>query len=427
MKNKELIIDGVNMTTLAGRIGTPLMVYSCTKMEKQLKDFKRCLISSKFDTQVLYASKAFSCTAMAELVNNAGCGLDVVSGGEVYTAKSAGFPMERVFFHGNNKTPAEIHEALSCGVGTFVVDNTDELESLIAISESTGRGTNVVIRINPHISAHTHKYDVTADYDSKFGVSIDDPAAVCGMINRINASKRLNFMGFHAHIGSQIFDKNAFVSEIDVMMTFIRDMSLAGHRARWLDIGGGFAASYTEEDAPIPIPHVCSAIISACESAQSRLGVSIERLFIEPGRSIVGEAGVTMYTVGGTKKTLNKKFVFIDGGMCDNIRPALYQAKYSCDLAGRMDEEKTECVTVAGKCCESGDILAEDVMLPPAKKGDLLVMYTTGAYGYSMASNYNRIGRPPVIFVKNGTARCVIRRETYADMAALECCEDVAL
>ena len=421
MANKNLIIDGVDMVRLAEKAGTPAMVYSQTEMENKLEAFKKHLKSKKFDTQVLYAGKAFTCPAVLEIVKAAKCGLDTVSGGEVDVAVRAGFPVKEIFFHGNNKTVAEIKLALLSGVGTFVADNETEVDNLIAASELLDKSTQVVIRINPHISAHTHKYDVTADRDSKFGISIDKPEAVSEIIRKIKECPNLAFKGFHAHIGSQIFDKEAFVTEIDTMMSFIARFVKEGTEIPWLDIGGGFASVYTEEDAPIPVPEVCETIIKSTERAMEAYGVSIEKLFIEPGRSIVAEAGITLYTVGATKNTYSKKYVFIDGGMSDNIRPALYQAKYTCDIANRMDEEKRDTVTVAGKCCESGDIIAEDIKLQKAETGDIMAVYTTGAYGYSMASNYNRIGRPPVIFVKDGSARCVIRRETYADMAILEC------
>ncbi|MBQ8830724.1 MAG: diaminopimelate decarboxylase [Oscillospiraceae bacterium] len=423
--SKELIIDGVNMVSLAKATGTPVMVFSQTEMENKLAAFKKHLVSDKFETQVLYAGKAFTCPAMLELVKAAGCGLDTVSGGEVDIAFRANFPMEKIFFHGNNKTPFEIHQALLSGVGTFVIDSEIELENVIAIANETGMSTQAVIRINPHISAHTHKYDVTADRDSKFGISIDKPEVMLGMIEKINACGKLVFKGFHAHIGSQIFDKGAFVTEIDTMVGLMADLEKQGVKIPWLDIGGGFAATYTEDDAPIPVPEVCETIITAAESAVERYGVSLEKLFIEPGRSIVAEAGITLYTIGGFKNTYSKKYIFIDGGMSDNIRPALYQAKYNCDVANRMDEEKCDVVTVAGKCCESGDVIIEDIAVQEAEVGDVLAVYTTGAYGYSMASNYNRIGRPPVVFVKDGSARCVIRRETYADMAILECSEQL--
>lgn len=423
MYRKHLFIDNVDMVSLAKSTGTPVMVYSQTEIESQLNKFKSSLVSSKFATQVIYAGKAFTCPAMIELVMAAGCGLDAVSGGEIDIAYRAGFPMADVFFHGNNKTLCEIHEALEKGVGTFVIDTETELDALIRTSEELKKSTQAIIRVNPHISAHTHKYDVTADRDSKFGISIDKPEIITEMIHKIKASEHLTFKGFHAHIGSQIFDKDAFKAEIETMMSFMAEFAKNGIDIPWLDLGGGFAARYTEEDAPIPIDEACGVIVKSVETAMEKYGINIEKVLIEPGRSIVAEAGVTLYTIGGTKKTYSKKYVFVDGGMSDNIRPALYQAKYNCDLANHMDEEKTDVVTVAGKCCESGDVLIEDTVLPEAEIGDILVMYTTGAYGYTMASNYNRIGRPPVVFVKDGKARCVIRRETYADMAILECNE----
>lgn len=427
MRKNNLIIDNVDMIALAETVGTPVMVYSQTEIEKQLGSFKKHLSSDKFATQVLYAGKAFTCPALLELVKAADCGLDAVSGGEIDIAYRSGFPMEEIFFHGNNKTPVEIREALEKGVGTFVIDTETELDTLLTIADDIKKSTNAVIRINPHISAHTHKYDVTADRDSKFGISIDKPEVIAQMISRINASERLEFKGFHAHIGSQIFDKGAFVTEIETMMGFMADFADKGITVPWLDLGGGFAATYTSEDAPIPVPEACETIVSTVESAMDKYGISVEKIFIEPGRSIVAEAGITLYTIGSMKNTYSKKYLFVDGGMCDNIRPALYQAKYNCDIANRMDEEKNEVVTVAGKCCESGDILVEDIALQSAQGGDILAVYTTGAYGYSMASNYNRIGRPPVIFVKDGSARCVIRRETYVDMAILECNEQIKI
>ena len=280
MTGKELIIDGVNMVGLANRIGTPVMVFSQTEMENKLREFKTHLVSEKFETQVLYAGKAFTCPAMLGLVNEADCGLDAVSGGEIDIARRAGFPMEKIFFHGNNKTPAEIEEALRGGVGTFVVDGEVELENLIRISEKTEKGTNAVIRVNPHISAHTHKYDVTADRDSKFGVSIDKPDVIECMIRKINACEHLKFKGFYAHIGSQIFDREAFVTEIDTMIAFMAEFEKRGMEVPWLDIGGGFAATYTEEDAPIPVDEVCKTIITAAENAAERYGVSLKKLFI---------------------------------------------------------------------------------------------------------------------------------------------------
>jgi diaminopimelate decarboxylase len=425
MAESTLIIDGVPAARIAGSVGTPVIVYSQSQIENRLREFTENFRSDRLRTKVVYASKAFACGAMLELVKNAGCGLDVVSGGEMHLAKISGFPMDNVLFHGNNKTPAEICEALHSGCGTFVIDNRLELRRLISYAKDIKRKCRALIRINPHISAHTHSYIMTADLDSKFGISIDRKEEIFAMIEELCKSGYVEFTGFHAHIGSQIFEKDAYAGEIDTMAELISLTEKKGHRVKCLDIGGGFAAYYTSEDCPIPVPEVCQAIISACHSAMDKYAITLETLMIEPGRSITAEAGTTLYTVGGTKNTHSKKYVFVDGGMCDNIRPALYGAKYRCDLAEKMDRDKTETVTVAGKCCESGDILIHDIPLPPAEPGDILAVYTTGAYGYSMASNYNRIGRPAVVFAKDGKARCVIRRETYEDLDALECNRDI--
>ena len=271
MTGKELIIDGVNMVSLAKSIGTPAMVFSQSEIENKLRAFKTELTSDKFETQVLYAGKAFTCPAMLELVNEADCGLDTVSGGEIDIAVRAGFPMGKIFFHGNNKTPSEIRMALENGVGTFVADSETELDNIIRIAKETGKSTQIVIRVNPHISAHTHKYDVTADKDSKFGVSIDKPEVILDMITKINGCESLSFKGFHAHIGSQIFDKGAFETEIETMMAFMADFEKNGVNIPWLDIGGGFAATYTDEDTPIPVDEVCKTIITAAENAKEKL------------------------------------------------------------------------------------------------------------------------------------------------------------
>ena len=425
MSDSTLIIDGVRAKDIAASVGTPVIVYSQSEIEKRLMEFTESFKSPRLNTRVVYASKAFSCGAMLELVKSAGCGLDVVSGGEMYLAKKSGFPMEDVLFHGNNKTPREIEEAISWGAGTFVIDNRLELRRIISYAKDIKRKCRALIRINPHISAHTHSYIMTADLDSKFGISIDSRDEILAMMDELSGSEYVEFTGFHAHIGSQIFEKEAYAGEIDTLAQLIAFAEKNGCSVKCLDIGGGFAAYYTSEDSPIPVPEVCRTIIDACHTAMDKYGIRLETLMIEPGRSIVAEAGTTLYTVGGTKKTYSKKYVFVDGGMCDNIRPALYGAKYRCDLAEKMDAEKTDTVTVAGKCCESGDILIHDIPLPPAEPGDILAVYTTGAYGYSMASNYNRIGRPAVVFAKNGKARCVIRRETYEDLDALECSRDI--
>ena len=426
MSKKVLEISGVSVEQLANACGTPLYVYDENKITQKMSQFHELFQSENFDTEVLYASKAFSCKAIVQMAAIHGLCLDVVSGGELYTAMQSGFPMEKIYFHGNNKTWDELIMALEAGVGCIVVDNAMECELLVKAAQRVGTTVRTLIRVNPGVEAHTHKYIVTAHLDSKFGISISRMEDIRDMIQTLTSIPNISFEGFHSHIGSQIFDKNAYVAEIQTLMKFVDDMQKAyGITTKALNLGGGFAAYYTSEDHPIPLQEVCQTILVTCKWERDRYQLPLEKLMIEPGRSIVAEAGSTLYRIGYQKQTENKKYIFVDGGMSDNIRPALYQAAYACDIANRMDEEKSETVTVAGKCCESGDILVENVRLPRAQTNDLLILYTTGAYGYSMASNYNRLGRPAVVFVKDGKVRFVVKRETYEDMCKLECDEEI--
>lgn len=419
---KNLNIQQLDAVELARKVGTPCIIYDESKIDQNMKLFRTSFQDERIACHVLYASKAFLCGALLEKINAFGLCLDVVSGGELAAAIHAKFPMEKIFFHGNNKTTAELQMALDANVGTIVVDNAQECEQLCQLAKHGN--TRIMFRLNPGIEAHTHQYIVTAHIDSKFGISIQAGEEITRLVNLIEQHPNLHFFGFHAHIGSQIFDKNAYIAEVETLMNFIAKLEKRSHiHVEALNLGGGFAATYTKEDAPIPIPEVCASILEACHIAMETYEISLEHLMIEPGRSIVAEAGMSFYEVGWQKTTPHRNYVFVDGGMSDNIRPALYQASYSCDIANRMDEAKSELVSVAGKCCESGDILVEDVHLPKCEKGDILVVYTTGAYGYSMASNYNRANRPCVVFVKEGIARKVIERERYEDMWRLECDE----
>lgn len=421
-------IQNVDVVALAKKVKTPLIVYDQGKLEEQLQAYHTLFQSDAFTCDVLYASKAFQCGALLELVKQAGCCLDVVSGGELDAALAADFPRENIYFHGNNKSEQELRMALSAGIKTIIVDNVMECNRLCTLAKEMETGCRVMIRLNPGIEAHTHEYIVTAHIDSKFGVSIQELDTIADMIHAVNENAYLAFYGFHAHIGSQIFDEQAYVAEIETMMNFMKKIEQRlSICIPALNLGGGFAATYTKEDAPIPLPRVCEVILDTCKRGKEKYGLSLTHLMIEPGRSIVAEAGRTLYSVGYQKKTPHRSYVFVDGGMSDNIRPALYQASYSCDIANRMDAPKNHLVTVAGKCCESGDILAEDVLLPDCEEGDILMMYTTGAYGYSMASNYNRATRPPVLFLKDGKARIVIQREQYEDLRKLECDEEVPI
>ena len=345
----------------------------------------------------------------------------MVSDGELYTAVKAGFDPKNIFFHGNNKTPCELQMAKQYGVGTIVVDNMHEAELLKELYRERNDTVHTLLRVNPGIEAHTHKYIVTAHVDSKFGISFVNEPELIETIKVLKSSENIIFDGIHAHIGSQIFDRQAFTEEIKKMFAFAGHLnSDYGIEINTINLGGGFAVRYTDADAPIPLDEVCRTIVESCEAENKTLNGMIQRICIEPGRSIVGEAGYSIYTVGAIKKTPNKTYLFVDGGMADNIRPALYQAEYDAFIAGKENKEKTVEYTVAGKCCESGDILIQKITLPEAKPGDLLVMKTTGAYGYAMASHYNKLLLPEVVFVKDGTSRTVIRRETYEDLIHLE-------
>lgn len=436
VRDSILYIEDLPAVKIAEAVGTPVYVYSETVLEERMKEFAENFKDPQagLNTRVLFASKAFNIQAMLQLVQKNGLGLDVVSAGELYTAYRAGTDMSLVVFHGNAKSAEELNLALDFHVGTIVLDNLHEARKLMRIVDSRlaagedpeNLKTSVILRVNPGVEAHTHKFIVTAHVDSKFGVLCSDLDEIEEIAGVFPPGSPVSFDGFHAHIGSQIFDQKAFEAEIEVMCSFIEKFEKqTGHGVKTLDLGGGFAAWYTEDDAPIPIPMVCRTIIESVNQQMAEHGLQLKNLWIEPGRSIVANAGTTLYTVESVKHTPNKTYVFTDGGMNDNIRPALYEADYTCDLANRMDEEKSETVTVAGKCCESGDILVRQDQLPAALPGDLLAVYTTGAYGYSMASHYNKLGVPPVVFVRKDQARLVVKRETLEDLIKNETDERV--
>ncbi len=421
-----LEIGGIPADKLASACGTPLFVYEEDELKKQLNDYKTFFVSEQFDTEVIYASKAFTCKALLQLLKRSGFGLDVVSGGELFLAQQANFPMNQVYFHGNNKTEAELEMAIKMGCKTIVVDNLMECQKLISMAEHFKKNISAILRINPGITAHTHKFIVTADVDSKFGVAFYNEPLILEMIKLLKDSSFVEFEGFHVHIGSQIFDLKAYDAVIERMVLFMKKLKTEHDiETKCLDLGGGFGVRYTDEDEPKSVLEVCGQIIGQCEKALLENDLKIEKIMIEPGRSIVAEAGHTLYRVGFMKETPNKNYLFIDGGMTDNIRVALYDAKYECDLANKMDQAKTKKYTVAGKCCESGDILIEGAMLPEAEPEDLMIVYGTGAYGYSMASNYNRLNKPAVVFVRDGSARIVIKRESYSDQLRFETDEEV--
>jgi diaminopimelate decarboxylase len=370
--------------------------------------------------QVLYASKAFSCKAIYKIANQESIGIDVVSGGELYTALQAGFPPEKIYMHGNNKLDYELGEALDCKIGCIVADAYSEIDKIDAEAKKRGMVQNILLRINPGIEAHTHAFVQTATTDSKFGFSISD-----GTAEKITAyalqKKYVNLEGYHCHIGSQIFEKQSFVLAVDKCMDFIAEMQeKLSFTTKKLNLGGGYGIWYTDEDrkiSPEGYAEYLVALINEVKKKAKEKSLQLPYLLIEPGRSIVGEAGITLYTVGTIKDIPGvKKYVAVDGGMFDNPRYALYQSKYTPVLANRANETATEVVTIAGKCCESGDLIAVNVDLPKANSGDILAVLSTGAYNYSMSMNYNRNKIPPCVLVKNGVAEYIVKPQTYEDI-----------
>ncbi|WP_416826812.1 diaminopimelate decarboxylase [Ectobacillus polymachus] len=413
----HLEIGGCDTTELVKTYGTPLYVYDEAFIREKSRAFNLAFKESGFSYQVAYASKAFLCLEMGKLAKEENLSLDVVSGGELYTALEAGFPAERIHFHGNNKTEEEIRMAIDANIGCFVVDNFFELEILHDLAKESGKIVNILLRVTPGVEAHTHEYITTGQDDSKFGFGITSGQALQAMkIALLKPSFHL--LGVHSHIGSQIFETNGFVRAIEILSAFL-DLVRAetGEIMTILNLGGGFGIRYTDGDTPLPIVTYVKEMTDTVRKQFVSRNYPLPEIWIEPGRSIVGDAGTTLYTIGSIKEIPGiRKYVAVDGGMTDNIRPALYQASYEAMLANRANDQPAEKVSIAGKCCESGDMLIWDIVLPKVASWDVLAVSCTGAYGYSMASNYNRIPRPAVVFVKDGKAEIVVERESYADL-----------
>lgn len=420
IENGELVIGGVSATDLAKKYGTPLYVMDISYIRDVLRAFKSTIEKDYGDGKVAYASKAFSTTAMYKIISQENACIDIVSGGELFTALRAGFDIANAYFHGNNKLYSELELAISNGIGTIVIDNYDEIDTVDALAKSKGIIQNVLIRTNPGVEAHTHTFIQTATVDSKFGFNIGTGDATQA-IKKILEKKNLRFKGIHYHIGSQIFDTNAFRLAVNVGTDYIATLnSELGIEVDVLNIGGGFGVHYVEGDPKYSVEEYCNylkVIIEALNQNIETKKIKKPTLVIEPGRSIVAESGITLYTVGTTKEVSGIiKYVYIDGGMGDNIRPALYQAEYEAVLANRADEQPTEKVSIAGKYCESGDIIIKGIRLPEAKRGDILAVFSTGAYNYSMASNYNRNLIPAVVMVENGKSAYAVKPQSYEDI-----------
>lgn len=416
-KQGHLSVGKCDAVDLVKEYGTPLYVMDEEYIREICRDYYNSFMGKYSNVEVIYASKAFQSLAMVKIIEQEGLGLDVVSGGELYTALKAGFPPEKIYFHGNNKSQEEMDYALESKIGRFVVDNFWELDMLNERASKIGTPVKILLRITPGIEAHTHEYIQTGQIDSKFGMAIVTGQAT-EIIKQAAHLPYIDLRGIHCHIGSQIFEIESFRHATGIMMDFIKTVKEElGIMLYELNLGGGFGIYYREGDTPAPVSKFAQVIMKTIQEKALELGLQIPKVIVEPGRSIVGTAGTTLYSVGSVKNITGvRKYVAVDGGMGDNPRPALYQAKYEAMLANKANYTKEETVSITGKCCESGDMLIWDIELPKVESGDILAVSSTGAYNYSMSSNYNRIPRPAVVLVNKGQADIIVARETYADL-----------
>ncbi len=414
----HLTIGGVDVMTLKEKYGTPLYVMDEDMIRSHLRTYRNALDTYYGGNGLCqFASKAFCTKYMCKLVAEEGLGLDVVSGGELYTALSAGFPADKLCFHGNNKTKEELRFAIGHDVGTIVVDNIFELEQIENIAKDLDKVQNVLFRIKPGVDAHTHDFIMTGQIDSKFGFALET-GEVLSAVEAVKNKEHICYKGLHCHIGSQIFDVEPFRETAKVMMKFIKEIKdKLDLTTEELDLGGGFGIRYVESDDPISYDLYIKAVSEEVKAQAEFFGIVVPKILMEPGRSVVAPAGITVYEVGCVKEIPGiRTYVSVDGGMADNPRYIMYGAEYSAVLANKAEENADYTYTVAGKCCESGDILIEKAKLPKVEVGDTLCVLATGAYNYSMASNYNRIPRPAVVMVSGGKDKLIVKRETYEDL-----------
>ena len=423
IKDNVLHIGGVNTLDLVKKYKTPLYVFDEELIRNKCREYIKSFKVKENGNKVAYAGKAFLTKYMCKLVCEEGLCLDVVSGGELYTAYKAGMPMENILFHGNNKTVDEVKLGIELGVGRFVVDNFYELDLIEKFCLENNKTQKIYFRVTPGIDAHTHKYIRTGQIDSKFGFALIN-GDFYKAVEKVKQYKNIELVGIHAHIGSQIFEIKPFLDEVEIMLKLLKEVNENNDDINLteVDLGGGIGVYYTEEDKPKTISEFCEAIINKADEVCEELNIKRPTLLIEPGRSLVANAGSTIYTVGSIKEIKNvRTYVSVDGGMTDNIRPSLYQADYECGIVNKINKTgHNHKVTIAGKCCESGDILISDTEIGDINSGDILITTTTGAYGYSMASNYNKIPKNPVVFVQNGEYKLACKRQSYEDLLALE-------
>ncbi len=420
-KQAHLVIGGCDVVDLAEEFGTPLYVFDESTLRQKCREFKDEFTRLRSDTLVIYASKAFLNRALALILKEEGLGLDVVSGGELSIAQSVDFPPDKVYFHGNNKTPEELNLALELGVGRIVVDNFYELDLLNKLAGKRRINQNILLRLSPGVDPHTHQHTTTGTIESKFGFPLATGQAEAA-VNQASSASNLNLLGLHFHLGSPVSEIQPYELAIELVLGFARGMSQKfGFNLGEFDIGGGFAVPYTLDSVVPTTTDYARAVTGKLDSLTSELRLRGPRLIVEPGRAIVAQAGVALYKVGAVKEIPGvKKYVCVNGGISDNIRPALYGAKYEALVANRASQAGSNIVTIAGKLCESGDILTKDVNLTAARPGDIIAIPVCGAYSIPMSSNYNAIPRPAIVMVNEGRARLIRRRETYQDLMNLD-------
>lgn len=419
-KGAELFFAGRKVSDLAKQYGTPLYLMDEQRIRQNCRTYTQALKEYFGDNAMaLYASKAASFKRIYEIMSEENMGIDVVSSGEIYTALKAGFPLSKAYFHSNNKTDFDIHYAMDNGIGYFVVDCVEELNAINTIAEQKGIKQPILLRLTPGIDPHTYEAVCTGQVDSKFGSAIETGQAEQITLAALDCAN-IKLAGFHCHVGSLVFDSDVYMASAEIMLNFIADIkNKYGFVTEELDIGGGYGVRYTENDPIINIEANIAEVAQKIKSLCKELNIEIPAIRMEPGRSIVADAGMTLYTAGSVKIIPGyKNYVSIDGGMTDNPRFALYGSSYTVLNADRMDESSDFECSVVGRCCESGDIIQEHVMLPSStQRGDVIAVLTTGAYNYSMASNYNRIGRPPVVMLDNGSDYIAVKRESLEDIS----------
>lgn len=414
-ENGNLSIGGCDLVDLAEKYGTPLYVLDEATIRNICKNYKEAF-SVYAKVNMMYASKALCCSAVSAILASEGFGFDVVSAGEIYTVYKSGADMDKVLFNGNNKSVSELTLALELGVGRFSVDNFLELTLLNELAKSQNKVADILLRITPGIECHTHEYIQTGHLDSKFGFDLTQVDEAVELI--LNEYSNLRLRGLHAHIGSQIFETKVYHDEIEILVKEIARLDEKfGLKLDEINIGGGLGVKYTETDVPPSTFEIADVVIKSLKASVQKYGIDEPSLFIEPGRSIISTAGVTLYTVGSSKQVpQGKKYFAVDGGMADNARPSMYQAEYSAVAANKQEAPASQSVTIAGRFCESGDILIHDIKLPELEEGDILCVFNTGAYNYSMASNYNRVQKPAMVLVNNSQSDIIIERETLEDL-----------